>query len=157
MDWIAIYKTVGLCLISVIIEVVSATKEGKNWFENLEQPKYALPFSFWYVVGGLYYLVCGIIAYRQFHISTKLFSTPVILLTLIMITNGLSNFLLFKFRSLTLFFAVLFPFALLLIGLIFSLYPKDKVSAGLAAIYLLWLVYDIYYFRMLVRRNTNKS
>jgi tryptophan-rich sensory protein len=154
MDWTAIYKTVGLCLISVVIEIISATKEGKNWFENLEQPKYALPFSFWYVVGGLYYLVCGIIAYRQFHISTKLFSTPVILLTLIMIINGLSNFLLFKFYSLKFFFAVLFPFALLLIGLIFSLYPKDKVSAGLAAIYLLWLGYDIYYFRMLLRRNT---
>ena len=154
MDWTAIYKTVGLCLISVVIEIISATKEGKNWFENLEQPKYALPFSFWYVVGGLYYLVCGIIAYRQFHISTKLFSIPVILLTLIMIINGLSNFLLFKFYSLKFFFTVLFPFALLLIGLIFSLYPKDKVSAGLAAIYLLWLGYDIYYFRVLLRRNT---
>jgi len=47
MDWIALLKIVGICLISIIIEAVSATKEGKNWFENLKQPKYSFSFSFW--------------------------------------------------------------------------------------------------------------
>jgi tryptophan-rich sensory protein len=153
MDWFALLKTLALCLISIIIEAVSVTKEGKSWFENLSQPKFAFAFSFWYIVGGLYYLICGIIAYRQFHISPNLFSIPIVLLTLIMIINGLTNFILFKFRSLKMFYWVLFPFALLFVGLILSIYQMDLISVGLATIYLLWLGYDIYYFRMLWKVN----
>lgn len=153
MDWIALLKTVGLCLISIIIEAVSATKDGKKWFENLRQPKYSFSFSFWYIIGGLYYIICGIIAYRQFHSSTDIFTLPIILLTLIMVINGLSNFILFKFRSLKMFYLVLYPFIALFIGLIILLIQTDKISAGLASIYLAWLAYDLYYFLNLWRLN----
>ena len=157
MDWTALLKTIGLCLISIIIEAISATKEGKSWFENLQQPKFAFAFSFWYVVGGLYYLICAFIAYRQFHLYSEILSTPIILLTLIMIINGLTNFILFKFRSLKMFYWVLLPFTLLFVGLILSLYQTDLISAGLAVIYLLWLCYDIYYFRMLWKLNKDSK
>jgi tryptophan-rich sensory protein len=153
MDWIALLKTIILCLISIIIESISATKGGKKWFESLEQPKYSFSFSAWYVIGGLYYLICGVIAYRQFLSSTNIFTIPIILLTLIMVMNGLTNFILFKFRSLKTFYWVLYPFVMLFIGLILTLYKSDIISAGLASIYLLWLVYDIYYFRELWRIN----
>lgn len=39
MEWSAILKTLGLCLISTIIEAISATKDGKKWLENMQQPK----------------------------------------------------------------------------------------------------------------------
>ena len=42
MDWTALFKTIGLCLISILIEAASATKDGKKWFENLKQP--SLPY-----------------------------------------------------------------------------------------------------------------
>ncbi len=153
MDWIALLKTLGLCLISIIIEAVSATRDGKKWFENLKQPKYSFSFSFWYVIGGLYYLICGVIAYRQFHNSTDIFTLPIILLTLIMVINGLTNFILFKFRSLKMFYVVLYPFIALFIGLIIVLAQSDKISVGLAGLYLAWLVYDLYYFLNLWRLN----
>ncbi|HTF80156.1 MAG TPA: TspO/MBR family protein, partial [Cytophagales bacterium] len=104
MNWIALYKTIGLCLFSILIEAVSASKEGKRWFETLRQPKYSFPFAVWYVVGGVYYLLCGIIAYRLFNSTTALFNAPIILLALIMIFNGLTNFILFKFRSVRMFY-----------------------------------------------------
>jgi tryptophan-rich sensory protein len=157
MDWIALLKTFGLCLISIIIEAITATKDGKKWFENLRQPKYSFSFSFWYVIGGLYYVICGIIAYRQFHSSTDMFTLPIILLTLIMIINGLTNFILFKFRSLKMFYLVLYPFIALFSGLIIALFQTDKISAGLAAIYLAWLVYDLYYFLNLWRLNDDNK
>ena len=157
MDWVALLKTVGLCLISIIIEAVSATKDGKKWFENLRQPKYSFSFSFWYVIGGLYYIICGIIAYRQFHSSTDIFTLPIILLTTIMVINGLTNFILFKFRSLKMFYIILYPFIALFIGLIIVLLQTDKVSVGLASIYLAWLVYDLYYFLNLWRLNKDNQ
>lgn len=153
MDWIALLKTVGLCLISIIIEAISATKDGKKWFENLRQPKYSFSFSFWYVIGGLYYIICSVIAYRQFHSSTDIFTLPIILLTIIMVINGLTNFILFKFRSLKMFYIVLYPFIALFIGLIIVLIQTDKISVLFASIYLAWLAYDLYYFLNLWRLN----
>lgn len=155
MDWTALLKTIGLCLISIIIEAASASKEGKKWFENLKQPKYYLPFSVWYLVGGLYYIICGVIAYRVFHASTSIFPFPVILLALMMLVNGLTNFILFKFQSLKMFYWALYPFTLLLVGLMVTLFQNDKISFGLAGIYLLWLAYDLYYFRTLWQTNRN--
>lgn len=153
MDWIALFKTIGLCLISILLETVSATQAGKAWFEQLRQPKYSFAFSFWYLIGGLYYLLCGVIAYRQFHDSADTFTLPTALLMLIMVCNGLTNFILFKFRSLQVFYWVLYPFAALFVALMAVLFPIDRLSVALAGLYLLWLLYDLYYFRNLWRLN----
>ena len=155
MDWIALGKSLGLCLIAVVIEAVSATAEGRRWFESLNQPKRSLPFALWYWVGGIYYLICGTIAYRQFHDSVSAITLPIILLALLMVCNGLSNFLLFKARSLPLFHMALYPFGILLVTLIISLYTDDRLSAALGSVYLIWLFYDVYYFASLQRLNKN--
>ena len=153
MDWTALFKTIGLCLISIVIEAASATKDGKKWFENLKQPSISFPFSVWYLVGGLYYIICGVIAYRTFHTSETVFSLPIILLALMMLTNGLTNFVLFKLQSLKMFYWALYPFLLLFISLMVLLFPNDKVSFWIASLYLLWLCYDLYYFRALWKAN----
>ena len=157
MDWIALLKTIGLCLISIILEATSATSDGKKWFEDLEQPKRSFPFSVWYFVGGMYYIICGVIAYRTFHNSTDIFPLPITLLALMMITNGLTNFILFKARSLQMFYWALYPFILLLMGLMATLVQNDKLSFGFAGIYLLWLLYDLYYFRALWKTNEKEQ
>lgn len=153
MDWSALFKTIALCLISIIIEAVSATKAGKQWFETLKQPIISFPFSVWYLISGLYYIICGVIAYRILHVSATVFSLPIIFLTLIMVMNGLTNFILFKRQSLKLFYWALYPFLLLFVGLMVILFPDDQLSFWLASLYLLWLCYDLYYFRALWKAN----
>jgi tryptophan-rich sensory protein len=153
MDRTALIKTITLCLLAIIIEAVSATKDGKKWFVELKQPKYSFSLSFWYIIGGLYYFVFGIIAYRLFHATPEIITLPVILLILILLINGFSNFILFKFHSLKTFYLVLHPFALMVIGLFITLLGIDKFSAILASIYLIWLGYDIYYFYTLWKLN----
>ena len=153
MDWTALLKTIALCLISIIIEATSATKEGKKWFVELKQPKYSFSLSVWYFIGGLYYLAFGTIAYRIFHTLPGITSFPIILLTFIMLINGFSNFILFKFRSLKIFYIILYPFALRVVGLVFTLLTIDSFSASLTIIYLIWLGYDIYYFYSLWKMN----
>ena len=145
MDWTAFLKTIGLCLVSVLIEAVSATKKGRLWFNQLKRPKYSFSLHVWYFVGAVYYIIFGIIAYRQFSRNLNIFSTSIILLALVMILNGLGNFIILKYQSLKWFYLVIYPFGLLLLTLIIVLTGSDKLSALLASIYFLWLIYDLYY------------
>lgn len=145
MDWMALIKTIALCLVSIIIEASSATKKGRTWFQQLKTPKYSFSLQVWYFVGAIYYIIFGIIAYRQFSNNSTLFSTSVILLTLVMILNGLGNFIIFKYRSLKWFYFVIYPFGLILLALILVLLPIDKISSLLASLYFIWLIYDLYY------------
>ena len=145
MIWMALYKTIGLCLVSIIIEAISATKEGMKWFGNLKRPKYSFPLKIWYVVGSIYYILFGIATYRQFAHGKSFSAVSILLLTFVMIVNGLSNFVLFKYRSLKWFYLIIYPFTLILLTLVIVLWKDDQISAGLVFLYLLWLGYDLYY------------
>jgi tryptophan-rich sensory protein len=145
MDWMALIKTIALCLVSILIEALSATKKGRIWFQQLKRPKYSFSLQVWYFVGAIYYIIFGIIAYRQFSANLSTFSASIVLLALVMILNGLGNFIIFKYRSLKWFYLVIYPFGLILLTLILVLLPTDKISALLASLYFLWLIYDLYY------------
>ena len=145
MDWNSLIKTFILCFISIIIEAISATKEGKQWFEQLKRPKYSFSLPVWYIVGGIYYIIFGIVAYRLFSVNSNLFSLPIILLIFILLLNGFGNFIVFKYKSLKWFYLIIYPYAILLSWFIILLIDIDKLSAALATIYLLWLIYDLYY------------
>ena len=158
MDWTALLKTLGLCLISVIIEAVSATKDGKKWFESLKQPRFALLFPVWYFIGGLYYLICGTIAYRLFQNGeSSHFSLTLLLLILMMLGNALPNFFLFKQKSIRRFYLSGIPFSITLAALYIQLLRVDIFSFWVLFPYIIWLLYDIYYFHNRVRLNTGEE
>jgi len=154
MDWTALLKTIALCLISILIEAVSATKKGRLWFDQLKRPQYSFSLRVWYFVGTVYYIIFGTIAYRQFLSQVNIVSTPIILLALVMILNGLGNFIIFKYRSLRWFYLVIYPFGALLLALIITLESTDRLSASLASAYFLWLIYDLYYAYNLWKLNS---
>jgi|SRR5688500_524403 len=154
MDWTALLKTIVLCLISIFIEALSATKKGRLWFEQLKRPKYSFSLRIWYFVGAVYYIIFGIIAYRQFSVSPTIFSVPIILLVVVMLINGFSNFIIFKYHSIKWFYLIVYPFGLLLVALIIVLLPNDRLSALLASLYFLWLIYDLYYGYNLWKLNS---
>jgi tryptophan-rich sensory protein len=154
MEWAALLKTIALCLISIFIEALSATKKGRLWFEQLNRPRYSFPLRIWYFVGAVYYILFGIIAYRQFSVGPNIFSVQIILLVLVMLINGASNFIIFKYHSLKWFYLIIYPFGVLLLTLIILLLPSDKLSAALAFIYFLWLIYDLYYGYHLWKLNS---
>jgi len=155
MDWPALYKTLGLCLVSILIEAASYTKSGKTWFERLHQPRYSISLKVWYFVGTVYYILFGIVAYRQFRDHGSAISASIILLALVMLLNGLGNFIIFKYRSVKWFYLIIYPFALILLTLIVVLLKRDTISAILASLYFVWLIYDLYYGYRLWKLNKN--
>lgn len=153
MNYTALIQTIGLCLASVLFEVAGTTKSGKLWFENLKMPAYSLPFTIWYIVGGLYYVICGIIAYRLFAMPGNELFVRLVPLGLMMLTNGMGNFLLFRLRSLAWFYFSLFPFTIILLYLYIQLLQTDMISSWVLLPYLIWLIYDFYYLHTLWKLN----
>ena len=158
MNWTALLETIGLCLVSVIIEAISATNDGKKWFESLKQPRFALPFPIWYFIGGLYYIICGTIAYRLFqNRDSGHFSLTLFLLVLMMFSNALPNFFLFKQKSIRRFYLSGIPFSITLTALYLQLLRVDLLSSWVLFPYFVWLIYDIYYFHNLLKLNRGKE
>jgi tryptophan-rich sensory protein len=154
MNWIAFLEAVAVCMLSALLEAVSASRSGMDWFKRLAQPKYSLPFSAWYLVGGFYYIMAGLIAYRLFDNSADPhFFLAISVLISMLLVNGLTNFLLFKRRSLMAFNISIYLFSLIVIALFVELLQFDTVSANVLFLYLLWLIYDIYYFHSLRKLN----
>src|SRR5215213_1310408 len=105
MDYRAFIVAVVICIASVIFEALGTSKKGKEWFEKLRQPKLSFPFWVWYIIGGMYYIICGVIAYRIFsRREHPYFLAAFILLVAMMFLNGMTNFLLFKWRSVKAFY-----------------------------------------------------
>jgi tryptophan-rich sensory protein len=155
IDVQAVGYSVLICLISIIFEGAFATKGGKTWFEELRQPKYSFDFKVWYVVGGIYYILFGIITYRLLdNWDNNLSVVSLIFLVMIMLLNGASNLFLFKLRSLKGFFYSLIWFTLLCIILFIFMLFIDVLSVILISIYLIWLVYDLIYFYYLWTMNS---
>ena len=156
MNYTALLQAVVLCFLSVLFEAAGTTKSGKVWFENLKKPSFSLPFKVWYIVGGLYYIICGIIAYRLFAIQDNDFLLRLFPLVLMMLANGIGNFLLFRLRSLIWFYISLFPFTLILLVLYIQLLQTDKISSWVLLPYMLWLIYDFYYLHSMWKLNKDK-
>lgn len=154
MDYAALFKAIGVCLISVIFEALGTSKEGKIWFENLKKPKYSFPFWMWYIVGFLFYIICGLIAYRIFiYSNSNEYLLSLLLLMVMMFGNGLTNFILFRIRSLNLYYFSIFPFCIILILLYLQLRRFDIISSWILLPYLIWGIYDIYLLHSLWKLN----
>ncbi len=154
MNYSALSMAIGLCLISGVFEAFGASKKGKAWFENLRQPRFSFPFWVWYFIGGFYYVICGIVAYRIFlHSNKHDFKLSITLLIIMMFINGLTNYFLFKLRSLRTFYFAIYPFSVVTITLFVVLLDFDSISGWVLFPYLLWLIYDIYYFHFIWKLN----
>ncbi len=158
MNYSALIQTLLFCLIFILIEAFSFSKDGKEWFQSLKQPRFAIPLNMWYLVGGLYYLICGTIAYRLFqNKESNEFYLTLILLILMMLGNALPNLFLFKQKSLKKFYLSGIPFSLILAALYFQLLRVDNFSSWVLFPYFIWLIYDFYYFHNLMKLNKDNK
>ena len=157
MNYWILFQTFLFCLVFIIIEAFTASKKGMEWFATLKQPRFALPFQVWYLIGGVYYLICGTIAYRLFlNKDSSHFKLTLLLLILMMLGNALPNFFLLKQKSLRKFYLSGIPFAITLAALYFQLLRVDVFSSWVLLPYFIWLIYDFYYFHNLMKLNNDR-
>jgi len=137
-----------------IAESIIAGDGVGDWFGTISQPGYSLPIWGWGIVGGLYYVAMTVILYRLFDqkIGTK-DNKAIWLIALLMIYNGLWNYLLFGLDSTLLAFVGLIPFVIYVFFVMTYIYYKDRVSGWILLIYVFWLLYDLYWTYGLWRLN----
>ncbi|MGB0175732.1 MAG: TspO/MBR family protein [Owenweeksia sp.] len=126
-----------------------------KWFNELEQPWFALSFSGWLLVGSLYYMIVIAIFFRLLGMPTGPERKTLIRLTIAMLAgNEIWNLLFFGLESTLAGFTGLFPFTALVVVLFVKLLRSDRLSAWVLLPYLLWLVYDLIWAYYLWQLNS---
>ena len=149
-DVLALLYTMGCCLTSMIIAGKSASKENKEWFENLKHPKNAFILKYMSIIGFGFYLLFGYVLY-QLIVCIDIVS--IVLSVVIIQLMGLSPFLLYKTKKLKLFFLAMLVFPVLVPIFIFFLIQASLTLATIVIAYFVYLVYDMSYFYRLMKLN----
>jgi len=146
----ALLIAIGYCLISLVIAGTSGSNEDKEWFANLKHPDNSFLLKIMNILGVIVYLLFGFVLYNLLVIGDI---TPIVLMSLIILLNGLSPYLKYKTKNLKLFFFAMLIFPILLSVLIFLLFQTNVIMAIPLIVFLLWVLYDVSYYYRLFKLN----
>ena len=138
-----ILTSLGICAAAALLETLCAGTDVEQRFRELRLPVYSLPLWGWFVVGGLYYLMCFVVLYRilRQEPSTRQRLTCLLLVVALMLANALWNLVFFRLDQLFLAFGVMLPYLVLASSLFAVLRRVDRVSSWFVVPYLAYLVY----------------
>lgn len=117
-----------------------------EWYTSLNQPAFGLPFEGWIFVGGLYYILMGIVIYRilRFIDSSEGRFRVLLLAFAVLAGNELWNAVFFGLRSTFWGGIGLVIFLIPVVALGYSLWGRERVSSWLTSAYAGWVIfYDI--------------
>jgi tryptophan-rich sensory protein len=143
--------SVGFALIGALLAGDALT----DWFQDLQQPRYALPLWGWVIVGGLYYIMTTALLYRAFTRQPSKEKPPLLFMTIVMMVgNEAWNYLLFGLESTLAGFLGLIAFATYVAFLFTRSFRMDRVSAIILSPYVVWLGYDLWWMYTLWDLNS---
>jgi len=156
---LAVSLSLVICGIAAVVEGACAGKNVKAFFATLRFPRYSAPLWVWTIIGGGYYLIFFFILYRLFRLNIypARWYAALSLIVVMMLVNGLSNYVIFRARNLYLSFVIgaIFPVAdLLLFALLTTL---DQTAALVMIPYLLYRVYAVFWGYRLWRANQHEG
>lgn len=136
--------SIAICCLFIVMGGALMGDGSDYWLMTLNQPWYSPPLWGWYIIGGLYYLMCITLLYKTFTQPNSKDKKYVLGLTVAMMAgNEFWNYLFFGLASTFAGFIGLLPY-IVLVGSLFKLLLKyDRHSAWVLFPYLLWLGYDI--------------
>ena len=153
----AILISLGICVVSAILEGLFAGKNIKTFFAKLQFPPYSAPLWVWSIIGVFYYFICFLILYRIFRYEgeTIFKQIALTLILIMMLVNAFWNYLFFRLQSLSLSFIVgiLYPF--IDIALFICLLQFDKIAAWFLVPYFVYQIYGIYWGYWLWKLNSH--
>ncbi len=125
-------------------------RESQRWFRGLNQPHLAIPFPAFVVVGGVYYVLLGVVRYRAVASNDAITAR---LALAILALNELWNVAFFGRRSTLIGFLGMLGFAVPVTALQRAV-ADDRVATLTLAPYTIWvLAYDIPWSFQLWRLN----
>ena len=108
----------------------------------------------WFVIGGLFYVVCFMVSYRLFRLpGSGLRDAAIALLVCMMLMNALWNYLFFRARDLFLSFVACLPYGFVAVALFVLTLELDRLAALILLPYILYLGYALAWGYGLWKRN----
>jgi translocator protein len=142
--------TIGPAVAAAVLGNVLVGRESQRWFRELRQPRLAVPFPAFVAVGGVYYLLLGVVRYRVLQREN---ATAARLGLVVLALNEVWNVAFFGCRSTRNAFFGMLGFALPLVALQRAI-VNDRVATLALAPYTAWvLVYDVPWSYRLWRLN----
>jgi translocator protein len=142
--------TIGPTVVAAVLGNVLVGRESLRWFRELRQPRLAVPLPAFVVVGGVYYLLLGIVRYRALQREDAIAAR---LGLVVLALNELWNVAFFGRRSTRNAFFGALVFGVPVVALQKAV-ANDRVATLALAPYTAWvLVYDVPWSYRLWRLN----
>lgn len=143
----AILISTGVCFLAAALEGACAGKNVKSFYAELCFPRYSAPLWVWGIIGAVYYVIFWFVLYRLLRLNsdTALRYVALALISLMMVANALTNYIIFRARNLRLSFVIGNLFPVMDIALLICLLLLDRFAAWALIPYLLYRIYAIWW------------
>lgn len=141
----------AICVAGAVLEGALAGRGVRARFAELRQPPFSPSLTVWFLIGGVYYVICFVLLYRLLGsaLPSATHKAAFVLLLVLMAANALWGFLFFRRRDLRLSFLAFLPYGLVGIALALVLVVIDPTSALVLIPYLFYLGYAAWWSRRL--------
>lgn len=131
-----------ICVISAVLEGILAGGGVRERFAALRLPRFSPPLPLWFVIGGVFYVVCFTVLYRLWSLpASGVRNAALGLLVGMMAMNALWNYVFFRARSLRLSFFAFLPYGLVALALFALTLELDRIAAFSILSYIAYLGY----------------
>jgi tryptophan-rich sensory protein len=146
-----------ICAAGAALEGFAAGSGVRRRLSRLRQPPYSPPFAIWIAIGGLYYVVCFVVAFRLLHtVAPAARLLPLALLLVLMAANAAWNYAFFRREALGAAAVMSVPYGFVALALLFLLSRIDRVAFWWLLPYVAYLPYGAWWQFALRRANAER-
>ena len=146
---------IATCVLFALFGTALIGESLGNWYDALDKPWFLIPLWAFYTVGAIYYVLFATVLYRILvHVDDRRGRATSLALTIgVLFLNELWNYGFFGLESTLVGFIGIAVFLIPLTALLSTLRRHEQFSAGLVAVYWIWVLYDLACFYALWRLN----
>jgi tryptophan-rich sensory protein len=147
---------IAICVLFTLFGNALIGESLGTWYETLDKPWFLIPLWAFYIVGAVYYILFATVLYRILvHVQNRRGRVTALALTVsVLFVNELWNYVFFGLESTLVGFLGIVVFLLPVTALVLALRKYERFSAGLVAIYWIWVLYDFAWTFALWRLNS---
>ena len=147
---------IAICVLFALFGNSLVGESLGNWYGALDKPWFLVPLWAFYIVGAVYYVLFATVLYRILvHVDSRRGRATSLALTIsVLFLNELWNYGFFGLESTLVGFLGTAVFLIPVTALLLTLRTYERLSAGLVAIYWIWVLYDLAWTFALWRLNS---
>jgi benzodiazapine receptor len=147
---------IAICVLFTLFGNALIGESLGTWYDKLDKPWFLIPLWAFYIVGAIYYLLFATVLYRILvHVQSRRGRVTALALTIgVLFVNELWNYVFFGLESTLAGFLGIVVFLVPVTALVLALRKYERFSAGLVAVYWIWVLYDLAWTFALWRLNS---